>query len=126
MDGAHDMGGVQGFGPVMPETDDPVFHAEWEGRVFAMTLAMAKPGKSGISDMSRFAREKSERAKTISVRPIFRSGSPASNGCWRIAIWLRPGRDRHRPDQASAEKRSGAEGQRGVGGARQQGGCVRA
>lgn len=65
MDGAQDMGGVQGFGPVMPETDDPVFHAEWEGRVFAMTLAMSKPGKWNI-DMSRFARENLSREDYLS------------------------------------------------------------
>ena len=65
MDGAQDMGGVQGFGPVMPETDDAVFHAEWEGRVFAMTLAMSKPGKWNI-DMSRFARENMSREDYLS------------------------------------------------------------
>lgn len=56
MDGAHDMGGVKGFGPVVPEPDEPVFHAEWERRAFAMTVAMARPGGWNI-DMSRFARE---------------------------------------------------------------------
>jgi nitrile hydratase len=56
MDGAHDMGGVAGFGPVRPELNEPVFHAEWERRAFAVTLAMAKPGGWNI-DMSRFARE---------------------------------------------------------------------
>lgn len=56
MDGAHDMGGVDGFGPVLPEPDEPVFHAEWERRAFAITLAMAKPGGWNI-DASRFARE---------------------------------------------------------------------
>jgi nitrile hydratase beta subunit len=56
MDGAHDMGGVAGFGPVLPEPDEPVFHAEWERRAFALTLAMARPGGWSI-DMSRFARE---------------------------------------------------------------------
>jgi nitrile hydratase beta subunit len=65
MDGAHDMGGVQGFGPVMPEVDEPVFHAKWEGRVFAMTLAMTKPGKWNI-DMSRFARENLSREEYLS------------------------------------------------------------
>ena len=49
----------------MPETDDPVFHAEWEGRVFAMTLAMLKPGKWNI-DMSRFARESLSREDYLS------------------------------------------------------------
>jgi nitrile hydratase subunit beta len=56
MDGAHDMGGVAWSGPVRPEPDEPVFHAEWERRAFAMTLAMAMPGGWNI-DMSRFARE---------------------------------------------------------------------
>jgi nitrile hydratase subunit beta len=56
MDGAHDMGGTQGFGPVQPEPNEPVFHAEWERRVLALTLAMARPGGWNI-DMSRFARE---------------------------------------------------------------------
>ena len=56
MDGAHDMGGVDGFGPVVPEPDEPVFHSEWERRAFAITLAMAKPGGWNI-DTSRFARE---------------------------------------------------------------------
>ena len=41
MDGIHDMGGMDGFGPVQPEADEPVFHAEWEGRVLALQLALA-------------------------------------------------------------------------------------
>jgi nitrile hydratase subunit beta len=56
MDGAHDMGGVKWSGPVAPEPNEPVFHAEWERRAFAITLAMGMPGGWNI-DMSRFARE---------------------------------------------------------------------
>jgi len=56
MEGAHDMGGMQGFGPIVPEPNEPVFHAEWERRAFAITLAMGMPGGWNI-DMSRFARE---------------------------------------------------------------------
>lgn len=56
MDGAHDMGGVPWTDPVKPEPNEPVFHAEWERRAFALTLAMATPGGWNI-DMSRFARE---------------------------------------------------------------------
>jgi hypothetical protein len=37
MDGAHDMGGMDGFGQVEPEPNEPVFHAEWERRAFAIT-----------------------------------------------------------------------------------------
>jgi nitrile hydratase subunit beta len=39
MNGVHDMGGMQGFGPVQPEADEPVFHAPWEGRVLALRRA---------------------------------------------------------------------------------------
>jgi nitrile hydratase beta subunit len=39
MNGIHDMGGMHGFGPVTPETDEPVFHAAWEGRVWALQRA---------------------------------------------------------------------------------------
>src|SRR5256885_8761961 len=56
MDGAHDMGGVPWSGPVVPEPNEPMFHAEWERRAFAITLAMGMPGGWNI-DMSRFARE---------------------------------------------------------------------
>jgi nitrile hydratase beta subunit len=40
MNSIHDLGGVPGFGPVEPETDEPVFHAPWEGRVMALYRAM--------------------------------------------------------------------------------------
>ncbi len=56
MDGAHDMGGAPGFGSVTEEPNEPPFHAEWERRAFALTLAMAMPGGWNI-DMSRAARE---------------------------------------------------------------------
>jgi nitrile hydratase len=56
MEGAHDMGGVPWSGPVVPEPNEPIFHAEWERRAFAITLAMGMPGGWNI-DMSRFARE---------------------------------------------------------------------
>jgi nitrile hydratase beta subunit len=36
MNGVHDMGGMHGFGPVVREEDEPVFHETWEGRVYTM------------------------------------------------------------------------------------------
>ena len=33
---AHDVGGASGFGPISIEKNEPVFHEEWEGRVFGM------------------------------------------------------------------------------------------
>ncbi len=38
MNGVHDLGGMHGFGPVVREHNEPVFHSEWEKRVFGMTL----------------------------------------------------------------------------------------
>jgi nitrile hydratase subunit beta len=40
MNGVHDMGGMHGFGPVVHEENEPVFHAPWEKRVFAMALSV--------------------------------------------------------------------------------------
>ncbi|AXS41895.1 nitrile hydratase subunit beta [Breoghania sp. L-A4] len=56
MNGAQDMGGQMGFGPVAPEADEPLFHAAWERRVLALTLAMGATGQWNI-DASRHARE---------------------------------------------------------------------
>ena len=56
MDGVHDMGGMDGFGKVEPEKNEPVFHAPWEGRVVAMTRAMAALGHWNI-DVGRYGIE---------------------------------------------------------------------
>ncbi len=56
MNGAHDLGGMHGFGKIEREPDEPVFHDEWERRIFAMALAMAQWGKWNIN-AARFARE---------------------------------------------------------------------
>jgi nitrile hydratase len=56
MNGAQDLGGMQAFGPVQPEPNEPIFHGAWERRVLALTLAMGATGKWNI-DTSRAARE---------------------------------------------------------------------
>ena len=56
MNGVHDMGGMQGFGPIEREVNEPVFHAPWEGRVITMVLAIAAWGKFG-ADQRRTVRE---------------------------------------------------------------------
>jgi nitrile hydratase beta subunit len=45
MNGVHDMGGMQGFGPVVRESDEPVFHAAWEGRVIALRRILGAMGR---------------------------------------------------------------------------------
>lgn len=44
MNGVHDMGGMHGMGPVVPEPDEPVFHHDWEARVHALNLASPTRG----------------------------------------------------------------------------------
>ncbi len=56
MNGAQDLGGMMGFGSIAPEKDEPYFHAEWEKRALAVTLAAGACGKWNI-DASRHARE---------------------------------------------------------------------
>ena len=57
MNGPHDMGGFTGFGAVVPEIDEPVWHAPWEPRAFALVLAMGMTGQWNI-DEARHARER--------------------------------------------------------------------
>ena len=56
MNGVHDMGGMHGFGRVSEEPNEPVFHADWEGRTFAMSMVMRTLGLWNI-DMSRAEQE---------------------------------------------------------------------
>jgi nitrile hydratase beta subunit len=51
-----DLGGQSGHGPVVPEPEGELFHAAWEPRALALTLAMGATGAWNI-DMSRSARE---------------------------------------------------------------------
>jgi len=56
MNGVHDMGGMDGFGRVEAEPNEPMFHARWEARVLAMVRAMGAAGAFNI-DASRYYRE---------------------------------------------------------------------
>ena len=47
MNGIHDMGGMHGFGPVVREENEPVFHHDWEARVLAMRVATPVPIPGG-------------------------------------------------------------------------------
>jgi nitrile hydratase subunit beta len=60
MNGPHDLGAMMGFGPVAPEANEPLFHAPWEKRALAISLAMGAARQWSI-DASRHAREKIPR-----------------------------------------------------------------
>ena len=51
MDGVHDLGGMQGFGPVEREENEPVFHADWEAAVLMM---MRAGGSRGLFNIDEF------------------------------------------------------------------------
>lgn len=55
MNGIHDMGGIDGFGPIVVQRAEPVFHSRWEGRVHAMCENMA--GRLFQADQHRYAIE---------------------------------------------------------------------
>jgi nitrile hydratase subunit beta len=65
MNGAQDLGGAMGFGRVEHEPDEPWFHAEWERRAFAVTLAIGAAGRWSL-DESRHARESLHPADYLS------------------------------------------------------------
>lgn len=56
MNGPQDLGGQMGFGPVAPEPNEPLFHAEWEKRALGLTILAGAMGHWTI-DESRHARE---------------------------------------------------------------------
>ncbi len=56
MNGVHDLGGMHGFGPVVHEMNEPLFHAAWEARVWAMVQSIRQQGYYTI-DASRFGIE---------------------------------------------------------------------
>jgi nitrile hydratase len=57
MNGVHDLGGMHGFGPINPEPNEPVFHHDWERRVFGVGIAGFGGGYYN-SDQLRHAMER--------------------------------------------------------------------
>jgi nitrile hydratase len=66
MNSIHDMGGMHGFGPVVAEPNEPVFHEKWEGRVLAMQRAMGYTRQWTI-DESRASQEELPPAVYLSL-----------------------------------------------------------
>jgi nitrile hydratase subunit beta len=53
MNGIHDMGGLHGFGRVVVEQDEPVFHEPWEGRVFGIAQSFRGNIDAGRHSLER-------------------------------------------------------------------------
>jgi nitrile hydratase subunit beta len=68
-----DLGGQDLQNPVRPEPEGELFHAEWESRVLALTLAMGATGLWNI-DTSRAARETLPHYRDRSYYQIWLAG----------------------------------------------------
>jgi nitrile hydratase beta subunit len=66
MNSVADMGGMDGFGPVRSERDEPTFHAPWEGRVQALSRALGPIGL-GTIDQSRAMMEAMDPIEYLTV-----------------------------------------------------------
>lgn len=67
MNSIHDVGGMDGFGPIEREENEPVFHEPWEGRMRAMHMLMSKKHRLYHIDESRHTIER--------MNPIYYLGS---------------------------------------------------
>jgi nitrile hydratase beta subunit len=54
----HDVGGMDGFGPIDREENEPVFHASWEGRMRAIHTLISKKRRIYHIDESRHTMER--------------------------------------------------------------------
>jgi nitrile hydratase subunit beta len=61
MNGVHDMGGMHGFGPIVREENEPLFHAPWEAQVRAMMVIARSRGYFTI-DAFRYGIERMDPA----------------------------------------------------------------
>jgi nitrile hydratase subunit beta len=111
MNGIHDMGGMDGFGPVRPEANEPVFHAAWERRLFALSQAVPFAVPYGDDHLRREI-ERLPPAEYLglsyyeawlhAIRSLTRLGCTPSDPCSRSAASCRAVRPRaSRPNRRS-------------------------
>ena len=62
MDGIHDLGGMDGFGAVEREENEPNFHALWEAKVFALSEVLSNRGLIPSGDAFRHSIERIDPA----------------------------------------------------------------
>jgi nitrile hydratase subunit beta len=53
VNGAHDMGGMHGFGPIVVEEDEPVYHAPWERTVAGTMYGLFATGRFAVDQLRR-------------------------------------------------------------------------
>jgi nitrile hydratase subunit beta len=50
MNGLHDLGGMNGFGPIRRDEHEPLFHEDWERRTFALLIAVIASGAINMDE----------------------------------------------------------------------------
>ena len=88
MDGMHDLGGKQGFGPVRHAPDAPVFHADWEKRGNAMYSLAVRRGVFNM-DEYRHAIERMEPRHYLSASYYERTLTSLVTLCIEKAVLTR-------------------------------------
>jgi len=66
VNGIHDLGGMQGLGPLIREPDEPVFHEEWERRTFACLILTLAGGQYTVDEL-RHSIERMDPARYLST-----------------------------------------------------------
>ena len=64
MNGIHDLGGMHGFGPVLPDENEPVFHYDWERKIFPLFASLFVGGYFNVDEF-RHAIERMEPAEYL-------------------------------------------------------------
>ena len=44
------MGGMDGFGPVVPDRNEPVFHTQWERRMYGLVMLVMRPADINLDE----------------------------------------------------------------------------
>jgi len=89
MNGGADLGGMMGFGPIVEEQDEPLFHAPWEARALGIVVALGACGQwnidHGMIDADELAHGRSMRPAIMTrgkltaqnVDAVLSAGGPA-------------------------------------------------
>ncbi|AZD16171.1 nitrile hydratase subunit beta [Pseudomonas chlororaphis] len=64
MNGVHDLGGMHGFGPVLTEENEPVFHHDWERSIFPLFASLFVGGHFNVDEF-RHSIERMEPAEYL-------------------------------------------------------------
>ena len=65
MNGVHELGGMHGFGPIVREENEPLFHAAWEAHVFAIRAVVRVDQEWYTIDASRYGIERMAPAEYL-------------------------------------------------------------